>query len=380
MKMPRVKKICHLTSVHPALDRRIFYKECSTLVKYGYEVVLIAPCIQDFVLEGVRIRAIKEVESRWERRTSILLQIYRSALDEDADVYHLHDPELLIVGFLLRLKRKTVLYDLHEDTPRQILTNHSIPHYLRLPASRGIDILELLAYRLLFGFIAATPQIAQRFGITKTTIVQNFPILSDFMITTVPYASRPANILYVGAIAELRGISEVVSALPLLPAHLNAKLLLVGKFSPRSLKQKMQVLDGWSKVLYYGWQDRKGILSAMEQSRIGLVTLHPEANYLASYPVKMFEYMSSGIPIVASDFPLWRTILEDANCGLFVDPLDPEGIASAVTWLLQHPQEAEEMGKAGQKAVLERFNWENEAQKLIDFYGEVIGSNIWCNS
>jgi glycosyltransferase involved in cell wall biosynthesis len=231
-----------------------------------------------------------------------------------------------------------------------------------------IEIIEILAYRFFSGVIAATPRIAERFGSGNRVVIQNYPILSDFMVSTVAYVDRPYNILYLGTISELRGISEAVTAVTLLPPHLNAKILLVGRFSPPSLKAKVEQLQGWSNVRYCGWQDRNEILDAMNLSRIGLVTLHPTTNYVDSYPVKMFEYMSAGIPIVISDFPLWRTILEGTECGLFVDPLDPKGIAAAVRWLLENPEEAEEMGKRGQKAVVERFNWESEAQKLIEFY------------
>jgi hypothetical protein len=106
--------------------------------------------------------------------------------------------------------------------------------------------------------------------------------------------------------------------------------------------------------------------------RVGLVILHPNINYVQSQPVKLFEYMAAGLPVIASDFPLWREIIDGAKCGLLVDPFDVKGIAEAITWLLEHPHEAELMGKRGQEAVYQKFNWNTEADKLIACYNELI--------
>ena len=85
----------------------------------------------------------------------------------------------------------------------------------------------------------------------------------------------------------------------------------------------------------------------------------------------MFEYMAAGIPVLASDFPLWRCIVEEANCGMLVDPLDPEAIAKGMQWFIEHPDEALEMGQSGRRAVEERYNWEKEFPKLQALYDSI---------
>jgi glycosyltransferase involved in cell wall biosynthesis len=113
-------------------------------------------------------------------------------------------------------------------------------------------------------------------------------------------------------------------------------------------------------------------MATMRRSLAGLVLLHPVINYLDALPIKMFEYMSAGLPVIASDFPLWREIIEKNECGLCCDPLKPEKIAEAVQWVLDHPQEARIMGENGRRAVIEKYNWESEGKKLVKLYEDLI--------
>ena len=91
-------------------------------------------------------------------------------------------------------------------------------------------------------------------------------------------------------------------------------------------------------------------------------------NHVNALPNKMFEYMSAGLPVIASNFPLWKEIVEGNKCGLTVNPLSPKEIAEAIRYLLAHPEEARKMGENGRKAVLEKYNWDNESRKLMVFY------------
>ena len=130
---------------------------------------------------------------------------------------------------------------------------------------------------------------------------------------------------------------------------------------------------GWSKVRFHGWSSRTEVANILGDVRAGLVVLHPLKNYIDSFPTKMFEYMAIGLPVIASDFPLWRRIISDVNCGLFVDPQNPEAIAKAMQWILDHPQEAEDMGQRGRKAVEEVYNWKSESVKLANLYESLLG-------
>jgi glycosyltransferase involved in cell wall biosynthesis len=168
--------------------------------------------------------------------------------------------------------------------------------------------------------------------------------------------------------AMVRGIKELVHAMALIPESFGARLVLAGNFDPPALEDEVKRIRGWERVDFLGWQSREGVAHILGCARIGLVLLHPRLNYLESYPVKLFEYMSAGIPVIASDFPLWRRIVQGAGCGLLADPLNPTGIAEAIQWLLEHEEEAQTMGVRGREAIHSRFNWNKESEKLLNLY------------
>jgi glycosyltransferase involved in cell wall biosynthesis len=366
-------KIVHLTSVHPSSDIRIFYKECTSLAEAGYEVVLIAPHEEDGCLSGVKIRAVPKARSQVERMTGTVVRILRKALKEGAVLYHFHDPELIPVGIVLKLFGKQVVYDVHENVPEDILTKDYIPSCWRKWIAGMVGMVEVLGSQCFDGVVAVIPTICRRFPRDKTVLVRNFPVADELAPRTVnPYAERPLSLIYVGRISVERGIKEIIQALGHLPDPLRAKLLLAGVFTPRGLADRVLRMKGAERVDFRGWLPRNDVLKLFGEARVGLALFHPGPNQSDSYPNKLFEYMAAGIPVVASDFPLWREIVEKAGCGLLVDPLDPRAIAEAMQWLLEHPEEAAAMGRKGVQAVLSDYNWAHEAETLRQFYHRLL--------
>jgi glycosyltransferase involved in cell wall biosynthesis len=362
-------KVAHLTSVHRPFDSRIFHKECKSIAHAGNEAVLIVPHDRDEVRDGVRVRAITKPESRGERMVKTTWRVFQAALDEDADIYHFHDPELIPVGLLLKLRRKRVVYDVHEHLPKQILGKHWIRPWLRVWVARAANVGEIFGAHMFDGVIVANPATAIRFPKEKTVVVQNFPISGEFgCCRFLPYHERSVGAVYVGGLTEIRGIKEIVLAMSMMPESLGARLVLAGAFDPPELENEMKNLMGWERVDFLGWQSRDGVARVLGQARVGLAVLHPQPNYLENYPTKLFEYMSVGIPVVASDLPLCREIVQGSGCGILIDPMNPEAVAEAILWLLQHEKEAEAMGLRGQEAVRSRFSWNNEKEKLLNLY------------
>ena len=115
-------RVCLLSSVHRALDNRIFFREARTLARAGHEVTLIAEHNRDEVRDGIHIVALPHVP-RW-RRPFLWLLLMRRAVATDADIFHFHDPELLFVIPLLRLRTgRPTVYDVHEAYPEFFAVN-----------------------------------------------------------------------------------------------------------------------------------------------------------------------------------------------------------------------------------------------------------------
>jgi glycosyltransferase involved in cell wall biosynthesis len=216
--------------------------------------------------------------------------------------------------------------------------------------------------------ITATSTIKDKFAKinTKSFDINNYPILNE--LKTNKNWDKKNEICYIGGISEARGIKQNIDALAILGhTHLN----LAGNYIPESLKQDITKLNGWKYVNEFGFVDRKQVKKILSDSFIGLVTLLPTPNHLESLPIKMFEYMSASIPVIASNFPLWEKIVNENQCGICVDPEKPDEIAKAIKYLFENPEKAKEMGENGRLAVENKFNWQNEEKKLFTIYSEL---------
>jgi len=378
------RKICVLTSVHPASDVRIFHKECKSLARAGYDVTLVATGEKDSEHDGVMHRAIPASKGRLQRFLRGSLAVYRKAIQEDADAYHFHDPELIPIALLLRLRGKKVVYDIHEDLPSTISYKPYIPPTLCGPVSSVARRIENFAARRFTGLITASPAIADRFRRLNRNlaVVNNFPRIEEIESGSsagdrpAGRASRKPALLYVGMrITRARCAVEMVEAMGLLPESVPASLRLVGNWDSEELPESLSKLAGWDRVEFVGQLGRPGVAEELRNAAVGLVILHPEPNYVISQPVKLFEYMCAGLPVIVSDFPICREIVNQAGCGILVDPFNPKEIADAMTYLLTHPEEASEMGRRGYEVVREKYSWANEEKTLLNFYSELLGND-----
>ncbi len=365
-------RVVHLTSVHRAFDTRIFHKECKSLAMAGYDVTLVAPHAEgDVTLDGVRVRAVAPPRDRRERMTRTIREVYRAAVRENAEIYHFHDPELIPVGVLLKLRGKKVIYDVHEDYATTMHGKQWMPAVFHGPASIAVGVCEATLASSCNRIVAATPTIAEKFHPSRTRLVQNFPWSEELRCPDgLPYQKREAIVAYVGWLSDNRGLREMTQAVQLAAKQMPVKLVTAGKVIPGA-KAEFEGGGETTLVEHMGLLNRPQVAALLARARVGLVVLHPTGNYVNSQPNKLFEYMSAGLPVIASDFPLWRRIVEAAGCGLLVDPMNPAAIAEAMLWLLRNPSEAAEMGRLGQRAVAEQYNWERESERLLATYAEL---------
>ncbi len=372
-------KVCILTSVHIPFDGRIFHRQAKSLAQAGYDVVLIARHDRAEVVEGVRVVPLPEPKNRIQRMTTLLWRLWRLALKEKADVYHFHDPELIVVGLLLKLRGKKVIWDVHEHYPNSILDKFWISPGLRRFASRGFDLFERAVVRFFDYVIYTTPSVGARYEGLKVRSgrIENYP---PIRLSETSEKVPQKRILYLGAMSRIRGLVEVVEAFGLVAdSHPDWELYLVGLCRPVGFEGELRTLAAErhveTRVKFVPWVPYEEKDRFLSEAAVGLVTYLPYANNTSCLPNKLFEYMLAGVPVIASDFPLYREVVEPSQCGLLVDPTRPSAIAEAIEHLIEYPQEARWMGENGRRAVLAEYNWEQERDKLLDIYATVLDRN-----
>lgn len=369
-------RIAHLTTAHPRFDVRIFHKECRSLAQQGYQVDLyVADGGGDTRRDGVSIIDVGPSTGRASRMLGKTWAVWNRVRKTDARIIHIHDPELLPVALALKCMGRAVIYDAHEDLPRQILSKPWIKPWIRLAIAWPVERVENFIARRCAVVVCATPHIAQRYASqgANSIAVNNYPIPGELDDSAKP--DHPAlpprgdrTICYIGGIARIRGAVEMIQALE----HTDARLILAGPMESEALHASLRAMPGWSKVDYRGVLDRPGIRQVLSESQLGLVLLHPIPNYLDALPVKMFEYMAAGVPVLASDFPLWRGILDASGAGTCVDPLDTDRIAQAINAMLDLPDaDRQQMRNACRAAVRDSYSWKNEEAKLVSAYATI---------
>jgi glycosyltransferase involved in cell wall biosynthesis len=367
--------VVHLSSGHDQDDARIYWKECRSLAQAGYSVAFVVPDWHRSRgtgrISGVDVVTVPCRISRLGRLLALPVSVLLAGLRLNGDVYHFHDPELLPAGFILHLLCKRVIYDSHEDMPRDILIKPWIPRSFRWPIGRAMAAVEWLAGRTFSGIVAATPVIARRFPQERTALVQNFARSAEFEPCQSSSTPETPVIAYVGSITVERCAIEMVLAMDRLSYSPSARLVIAGGMAPTRLIDDLVALPGWRQVDYRGHLDRDGVRSVLAQASIGLALFHPVQSYIDSQPVKLFEYMAAGIPVIASDFPRFRCIIETHGCGVCVPPRDVDAIAAAIDRLLANPNEAKAMGQRGRALMLRSFSWESEERSLLHLYKRI---------
>lgn len=359
-------RVVHVSSVHPWTDNRIHYRECASLAESGYDVTLVAvESAVDGARDKVEIVAIPRLP-RLRRVVLSSVRAIRTGLRTGADVFHLHDPELVWAVPMLRLMRKKVVYDAHEDLPIQVVSkpyvNALARPFIVMAANLVIGVARLSTH-----IVAATEAIAQRFPEHKTSIVHNYPPLRLEESNAPRMEARTSGVVFAGGISSGRGAEVMVAAAadPSFPA--DWPLTLAGTIST-GLQTELEADDGWNRTTFLGQLPPIAARDLLLDARVGLVLLQDTQAHRDALPTKMFEYFAAGVPVVASDFPLWRTIVTEHECGILVDPASPAEVASAVRRYADDPDLLAAHSRNARRLAVERLHWANEAKVLCDAY------------
>ncbi|WP_413543931.1 glycosyltransferase [Citricoccus nitrophenolicus] len=370
MNAKTVAKVLHLSSAHPWTDNRIHLREAASLAQAGYDVALYAVDNDLRVNDtGVTVTRVPSTP-RLRRVTLEAIRAVRFAMNSEASIVHIHDPELVWAIPLLRFRGKRVIYDAHEDLPSQVMHKPYLPDAWRAPVAAIANQLLRIANRS-DHVIAATEVVAKRFDEARTTVVRNYPQFDTSEQWTDPQ-HRDLSVVYVGGLSEARGTRVMVEALGSEQMPTGWRLKLAG-WGAAGFIQSLSTQAGWDRVDFQGTVAPPAARDLVGSSRVGLVVLGDTPNHRDALPTKMFEYMASGVPVIASDFPLWRQILEEHDCGLLVDPDSPEAIAAAIATYAKDPELLTRHSLNGFKAVRESLNWASEAGSLVRAYRALEG-------
>jgi glycosyltransferase involved in cell wall biosynthesis len=364
-------KVCHISTVHSLKDDRIFFKECQSLMRNNYDVYLVIPALENHSLNGVNIRAIPEPKGRLSRLFVAQWKALSTALKTKANLYHFHDPELMFLGIILRLMGKKVVYDVHEDLPKQILYKPWIkPAVLRKLLSGLIYLFEQFSCLFFQGIVAVTDDIARKYKPEKTIILRNLPILSITEKPSVEQESKTTKTIFVyaGGLTRIRGVKEICRAVA--QVHSKAELWLIGAWESDEYREECLLAGSESYIKYLGFMPMPEVYRHIGQADVGIAMLYPIKNYLTSLPVKAFEYMAQGKPILMSDFDYWKEIF--AGTALFADAYQINEIVEKMQILIDDVHVRAQLGRYGRQRVEEELNWEKEVEKLFSLYDRIL--------
>lgn len=372
-------KVCHLSTVHKLYDPRIFYKECTSLSEFGYKVYYIVSNEESCVLNGVRVIPLPTFEMRFPRIFFKPVLALLKSIMVNAHVYHLHDPELIPVGFILKFLGKKVIFDLHELFEYQLYDKEWLPYWLKVIVRKIYFLLRDLYVKIFDAVILAEDRYIESFSKYrnyrhKIFKIRNYPILDRVLKYSENRTRRNGNgelfvVGYNGVLARVRGIKEMIKAVEKLDD--SVRLFLVGRWSDEKYREECFNMKGWEKVKYFGYKKLDEVYEIVSKFDVGMTVSYPIKNHTTTMHVKTFEFMALGIPMILSNFDYWKEVY--AGCALFVDPYDPEDIANKIEMLKKDEGLREKLGNTGKKLVLEKYSWENEKKRLFGIYKVCLG-------
>lgn len=367
-----------VSTAHPATDPRIGVKQCRTLAHH-YEVYCALPRADPTVCPEARfIRLPYFRRVVWRVLLTGPLVLWQG-LRLRPDVIQIYVPELIPVALLLRLLGTPIIYEVQENLYQKL-------HIRTLNRGRVLEWafrrFDRLARRYCYLIFTEHSYLATYTNLTKPhTVVYNYPLLASTEPFRRPYRPNPAepSFIIIGLLSVERAIDTLIDAIQRVKlTHPGVQLHLYGRrtFTDAELTRMPGFAGVRDNLQFYGYTDQRIAFGNPAHHTAGLALLKPVGDYPGSYPTKLFEYMALGLPVVTSDFPLYRNVVETHACGLCVSATDPGAVADALLYLIEHPAEARAMAERGHRAVRSVYAWDTEAKKLLNFY-QLVGASRW---
>ena len=364
-------KVCHLTSVHPRYDQRIFYKECCSLAKSGYSVhLIVADGNGDEIKDGVHIYDVgNKASSRLIRMIKTTKAVYKKAIELNAEIYHLHDPELLPFGLKLKKKGKKVIFDSHEFYGLLMQEKRYLPAIFKKNIANWYMRYETFVCKKLDAVVQVCTVNGKNYfenRCKKSVFIANFPYASNLNPNyRVPFSDRK-KAACIGSLTYARGITHLIRA----TSYTDVRLCLAGNWESKQYEEEVKKMPEYQNIDYLGFVDNANKNLILDDCLAGISTLLVIGQYgqVETLATKTYEYMLMGLPVIFSNFPYEKQLNEKYMFGICVNPANPKEIADAINYLKNNPEEAKQMGERGRELVLTLYNWDMEEKKLLDLY------------
>lgn len=365
-------KICHVTNTHPRYDGRILYKECVSLASFGYDVtLLVCDNLKNEIINKVKIVSTNDIFKKRIHRFFKSKKSLKLKINEiNADVFHLHEPDLLLLAKYLKKKGKKVIFDSHEDYPVLFLERKWIPRFLRPMLSKLYSFYEKSILEILDGVITVSPHIEKRLKRANKNVVTitNYPIINELPLKK----HFNKEICFAGGVKDFWNHENIIIAISKIE---DIKYKIAGK-GENNYIENLKTLDGYNKVEMLGYLNHESIKKIYSEASIGMCicSYRPNVGYKEGSLgiTKIFEYMANGLPIICTDFEIFKTIIDKYKCGFYVRPDDVNEIREKIELIINNDKLKHTMSKNAFKAAKEEFNWHSQEKYLLDFYKGIL--------
>jgi len=380
----KIKTICMVTSIHPDFDVRIM-KEANFLLDHGFNVHLICPwnCRQ-VKIPGIIFLTFKRATKRALRFINYF-RISKYLLKRKYDLYHFHDIDILPLFCLVKiLTKKPVIYDIHENYPDEMLVRYWVPDSLRWILYYFTKYLQLICAYFIRNLILVVPSQEADFSSLRYNkiIIRNFASKTLLETKQDNYETRNDAIIFTGIHYIAAGsILFLDIAKKILEKFPNLQFYCIDWFEGDYLlkKQMFTYIESHSmknKIIFLPPIRPDKIMSYLNTATIGLAPYLRVIKNIKGIPTKIFEYMAAGLPIVCSNLPLLKEIIEKEKLGLVADPENVDDFVEKISFLIYNRSLAKEMGENGTRAFINQYSWEVESLKLKKFYESFLSGRM----
>lgn len=375
-----MKRVLLLSTVHPATDSRVMYKILPSL-RGRYEVFCALPGISAIALrENRNLIGLPAFNRLLPRAIFAHPVALFKCLHLRPDIIHIFVPELIPLAFVFRWAGASVIYEVQEN----LFKKFAIKRYNNAPAFRKLfqffDRLARKNFHCIFtdgAYLEEYSDLGKPFAIVHNYV--SLPIADS--IEQKPAPGLRNEFFYLGVVSLERCLDTIIQALAKLKARgIDFHLNLFGPL--RVTAHELEQIEGYQHVkehlTFHGYTDQKVAMQYAARALAGIALLKPVGDYPESYPTKLFEYMALGLPVITSDFPIYRGIVERAGCGFCISPFDADSLSQHLQWLVDDPAAGLAMGRKGRQAVERHYNWKSEEAILLSFYDSVLSNAGDC--